>query len=118
MQDQNSNRVPYIVSLGLGLLICFVISLLTGKREAWDTVVYFSLGIPLMALIIFVLAYFYPFKPWRWTLAMTLGQSIAIVLNSGGSLSLWPLSIAAILIYSLPQFFTGFLGAKLSKRNR
>jgi hypothetical protein len=36
----------------------------------------------------------------------------------GNSLSLWPLSIIAMTIYSLPQFAAGYVAGRLSRRVR
>lgn len=113
----NNVRVPYVTAFLVGLVISFAITKITGRKEAWDSGAYFSVGIPLMVLVIFVLSYKFPDRAWRWTLAMALGQSLAMVF-AGGSLNLWPLSIIAMTIYSIPQFLVGSLAAKLkSKRN-
>lgn len=96
-----------------GLVVCFAITIATGRREAWDSSVYFSVGIPLMCVVIFAISYFFPRKAWRWTLSMALGQSAAIVMG-GGSMSLWPLSIIAMAVLSVPQFVTGLVASKLA----
>ena len=56
-------------------------------------------------------------RPRRWTVSMALGQSVAMLL-SGNSLSLWPLSIIAMTVYSLPQFAAGYVASRLSRRVR
>lgn len=98
-----------------GLVVCLAITIATGRKEAWDSGVYFSVGIPVMCAVIFAISYRFPRKAWRWTLSMALGQSVAIALG-GGSLSLWPLSIIAMAVLSVPQFVTGLAASRLARR--
>jgi len=82
---------------------------MNGQRsEAWDATEYFSIGISLMFVIVFVLA-------WRWPLAMAVGQAAALAVGSN-SLSLWPLAIIAMAVVSVPQFVAGLIAARLSPR--
>jgi hypothetical protein len=105
----------YAAAALAGLVICLVITIATGRREAWDTPVYFVVGIPLMCMAIFAISYLFPIRAWRWTFSMAVGQSLAIA-SGGGDLSLWPLSIIAIMIVSVPQFVAGLVASKLAKR--
>ena len=109
------NAVPYAISLIAGLVICLVVAKLGGRREPWDSSLYFVAGIPLMCLVAFVLGYLYPTRAWRWALSMAVGQSIALLMG-GGSLSLWPLAIVAMTIVSLPQLAAAVVGSKVSPR--
>lgn len=108
---------PHIISALSGFAICLVISLTTGRSEAWDSGYYFSIGLPLMCALIFVISYRWPEKTWRWAFSMAIGQSLAMAI-AGNSLSLWPLSIIAMTICSLPQFITAFVAGKLARRAR
>ena len=114
-QRPGGTTVPYVVSLLAGLVICLVVAKLGGRREPWDSSLYFVAGIPLMCVVAFALAYVYPVKAWRWVLSMAVGQSIAMVLG-GGSLSLWPLAIIAMTVLSLPQLVAAIVGSKLARR--
>jgi hypothetical protein len=107
--------IAYPVSFIVGFAVCFALSMITGKREAWDSGLYFSAGIPVMCAVIAALSYTRPDRPWRWTLAMAVGQSLAIVM-ADRSLSLWPLSIMAMLICSIPQFLAGKIASIFAAR--
>lgn len=106
---------PYATAALAGLVVCLAITITTGRKEAWDSGVYFVVGIPLMCVLIFALSYLFPIRAWRWTLSMAVGQSVAVALG-GGSLSLWPLSIVAITVVSLPQLVAGSVASTLAKR--
>jgi hypothetical protein len=117
MQKLNDRYVPYLSSVLSGLGVCVAITIITGRKEAWDSSVYFFVGVPIMCALIFVISYLFPTRAWRWTLSMAVGQSLVIA-SGGGSSNLWPLSIVAMTVVSIPQFVTGFLASLLSARKR
>lgn len=112
---KSTAAVPYTLSLVCGLGACLAIMAVSGRKEAWDSTLYFVVGIPVMCVAAFALAYAWPLKAWRWVLGMAVGQSIAMLMG-GGSLSLWPLAIVGMAVLSLPQFGAALLGARLSRR--
>jgi hypothetical protein len=116
MMGRPDNRVlPYAVSFITGLAICLFITLTSGRREAWDSPEYFTIGIPTMCLVMFVISYRFPQRAWRWALSMAIGQSVAMVLG-GGSASLWPLAMIAMTIVSLPQFIVAMITSGIAKK--
>ena len=117
MNKLNHQYIPYVASALAGLGVCLAITIVTGRKEAWDSGVYFFVGIPIMCALIFVISYRFPTHAWRWTLSMAVGQSLAIA-SAAGSLNLWPLSIVAMTVVSIPQFITGFVASLLSTRKR
>jgi hypothetical protein len=48
---------------------------------------------------------------------MAASQAIALVM-AGNSLSLWPLSLVAMTVLSVPQFTVGSWASKLAMRKR
>jgi phosphatidylserine synthase len=117
MLKLENQYIPYVASALAGLGVCLAISIITGRKEAWDSSVYFFVGVPIMCALVFVISYLFPTHVWRWTLSMAVGQSLAIAAG-GGSLNLWPLSIVAMTVVSIPQFVTGFVASLLSVRKR
>ena len=114
---RNYSYLPHSAAALAGLAVCQTISVATGSAEAWDSAIYFSTGIPVMCAISFVLSYVVPERVWRWTLWMAAGQSVAM-LASGNSLSLWPISLVVMTIFSMPQLAAGFAGSRLAGRRR
>ncbi len=115
MNRPDNNVPPYVISFITGLAVCLVITLMSGRREAWDAPAYFTIGIPVMCLVVFVLGYRFPQRAWRWALCMAVGQSVAMVLG-GGSASLWPLAIIAMTVVSLPQFIVAMIAGGIAKK--
>jgi hypothetical protein len=112
-----SPALPYIVSLVAGFAICMAIRQVSGRLEMWDSSLYFVAGIPLMCIVTFALAYAYPLRAWRWVVSMAVGQSI-VLLMAGSSLTLWPLTLVAMMILSLPQLAVAIAASRLSQRRR
>lgn len=115
MTRRTHHYVPFGVSVLGGLLVCLAISMSTGRREAWDSGAYFYVGIPIMCAVIFVIGYRFPDRPWRWVMSMAAGQALALVM-AGNSLSLWPLSLVAMTVLSVPQFVVSSWASKLAIR--
>ena len=115
MNHRRNDYIPFVASAVAGLLVCLAISLVTGRKEAWDSEVYFSMGIPIMCTLIFAIGYRFPDRAWRWTLSMAAGQAVAM-LSAGNSLSLWPLSLIAMTVLSVPQFIVGSVASRLATR--
>ncbi|NKB32822.1 MAG: hypothetical protein GKR91_06960 [Pseudomonadales bacterium] len=106
-----------ILSATVGFFVCLIISVITGSNEAFDSPVYFRIGIPLMCIMIALIAWFFPNQPWRWVVSMGTGQFIAILLG-GNSLSLWPIAIVFMALLSIPQLITALAVAWISRRNK
>jgi uncharacterized membrane protein len=107
--------LPYSASFVAGFAVCLALTIASGGREAVDTAGYLTIGIPLMAVTIFAISYAVPARPARWTLSMAAGQMIAMFLTGSG-LSMWPIAIVFMLIYSTPQFIAGYFGSRMGRR--
>jgi hypothetical protein len=115
MNKSANNVLPYVASFIAGLAICLSIALISGRKESWDAPIYFTIGIPAMCVVIFIISYRFPQRAWRWALSMAVGQSVAMVLG-GGSASLWPLAIIAMTVVSLPQFIVARVASGIVKK--
>ena len=108
MSKPVTNMLPYALAFIAGLAICLFIMVTSGRKEAWDAPAYFTVGIPMMCVVIFAISYWFPRRAWRWALSMAIGQSVAMVMG-GGSASLRPLAIIAMMVVSLtlPEYASG-----------
>lgn len=113
--DRSNDFFPYAASALCGLIVYVIITLATGKNEAWDDGSYYLIGIPFMSVAAFVLGYLFPVKPWRWAASMAGGQALG-ALMFGSSLNLLPLAMIFMMIISLPQFLAAFVGSKLAPK--
>ncbi len=105
---------PYLMSFVAGLTINLSIAISAGRTEAWDSSIYYWLGIPLLSLTIFFISRQFAQRPWRWTISMAMGQVFSAVL-AGADAGLGPIAMIFIIIISVPQFIAGAAGARKSK---
>jgi len=114
MKD-NNDFFPYAATAACGLVVYVAIVIATGKNEAWDDGLYYSIGIPLMSVVAFIIGYLFPVRPWRWALSMACGQFIGALLN-GSSLNLLPFALIFMAIISIPQLIASLTGSKLARK--
>ncbi len=92
-----------------------LVSTLLDKREAWDSELYFTVGIPAVCLLAAVLGYLEPLRPWRWGVAPQVGQLACMLLMQGVG-SMLPIGVIMLAILSIPAMITAWMGAAVGRR--
>ena len=105
----------YALAVGTGILTWAVISAISGRREAWDSPWYFSVGVPVVCVISAVLGWIEPAKPWRWGVAPLVGQFSWMLVTQGPG-NLLPLGVVVFGVLSVPSILTAKLGAVVRSR--
>lgn len=100
-----------------GALLWLVAAVASGKREAWDASVYWTVAYPLSIALAGVLGYRVPGKPWRWGLAVMWAQALVLIV-SGSDFGLLPLGLIMFSILALPAIFVATLAARFRLRRR
>lgn len=110
-------RRPGLLSAAAGAGLWCAVSALTGRAEAWDTGVYWSVGYPLLMATAAYLGWNYPDRPWRWGFTASASQVIPMaVINGFGGSSLLPLGLIAFGFLSLPLIAASVLAARVRRR--
>jgi len=110
-----ADRFLHLVALLAGAAIWIAISAATGRREAWDSGAYFSVGMPAVCVLSFVLGFARPARSWRWGVLPMAGQ-FAWMLVSQGPGNLLPLGIVMFGVLSIPAIVTARVGAAIGVR--
>ena len=105
------------VAAVIGVVLWFVSSLLTSKREPWDASAYWVLVYPLAIAACALLGRRYPERPWRWPLVLFEAQFIAMCVRNGELGNLWPLGMLLFAVVALPGIVAAKLAARLSGRS-
>jgi hypothetical protein len=105
-----------VLSLLTGVALEIGVHALSGRREAWDSPLFWALGLPLAALVSGTLGYLANRRAWIWTLLIVPGQVTAMVVRSGELGGLWPLMVALSAILSAPFVFVAFVASMLRPR--
>lgn len=99
------------MALGSGAALWLGTVALSGRGEAWDSPLYWSIAYPLCIGLAGVLGYAEPSRPWRWALAVMLVQPVVMILTSGSSFGLLPLGLILFAILALPAIAGARIGA-------
>jgi hypothetical protein len=104
------------IAIIAGVGIWWGIARSTGQLEAWDSNIYFVVGLPLLVVLVFALGYFAPQGAWRWAVAAGVGQVAAMFwLNPGTG----PLLAVGLVIHAAITFglvLAAQAGARLRHR--
>jgi hypothetical protein len=106
-----------IFALAIGAAIWIAIAAATGRREAWDSSVYFTIGMPLACLLSFTLGVVEPPRSWRWGVTPFVGQFVAMLVTQGVG-NLLPLGVIVFAVLSIPAVIAARIGAALGTRRR
>jgi hypothetical protein len=106
----------YYVAAGGGALLWLGTMAVSGRNEAWDSPLYWSIAYPLCLLLAGVIGYVEPVRPWRFALALMWVQPVVMIFTSGSSFSLLPLGVIMFGILALPAIMIARISAWLRLR--
>src|SRR3546814_14315860 len=88
----------------------------SGKREAWDSGLYWIGAYPLAILLAAWLGYEFPRRAWRWGLAIMLAQAATLAVTSL-DFSMLPFGLIVFSLLALPLIGAAMLAAWLTRRS-
>lgn len=112
---QNSGKSLFAAGAAalVGLLTCLTLTIFTGDDIAWDSTLYYFIGIPVMCFMAYVLGFSFPEAPWRWVVCMAGGQ-LCSVLFVQDAMVLWWLTAGFLLMVSIPQLVAAYIGSSIA----
>jgi hypothetical protein len=105
----------YIGAALFGAAIWMLIAQASGRREAWDSGLYFSVGIPAVCLVAMACAYVEPNRSWRWGVLPLVGQFVWMLLSLGPG-NLLPLGVIVFGVLSIPPIIAARVGAFIARK--
>ena len=106
-----------LVAAACGAAVWALIASASGRKEAWDSDLYFSLGLPAVCLMSMALGLLVPHRSWRWGVLPMAGQFAWLLLSEGAG-NLLPLGVIAFGIFSVPAIIAAWIGAAIGTRAR
>lgn len=110
-----SRRTTIVVVVITGIALELGIHALTGRREAWDSGEYWTIGVPLVALVSVAIGFFSQRSDWLWTFAIVPSQMLTMMVRSGEVGNLWPLALIFGGILSAPFVGVSFVGSRFRR---
>jgi hypothetical protein len=107
-----------LTMLGLGAASWIVVAIFGGRREAWDSEMYFA-ALPLIGLAAGAVSYFVPTRFWRWAFFPFLGQALVMTAQSstgGAGMSLLPLGLVVFAIFGAMCTIPAAIGAAAGRK--
>jgi len=105
----------YLLAVVSGAAVWIVIAAVSGRREAWDSGLYFSIGIPVVCVIAMALAYLEPKRSWRWGALPLVGQLVWMLISQKAG-NLLPLGIVVFGLLSVPSIIAARVGALIARK--
>ena len=104
------------VVAGVGLELG--IHMLSGRREAWDSPLYWTLGLPIVAVLSVAIGLVSERSEWLWTFLIVPSQVTTMMMRSGEIGNLWPLTVVLSSILSVPFVAAAFVGSRFRPTRR
>jgi hypothetical protein len=106
-----------LVTVVSGALIWAMVASASGRSEAWDSGMYFTIGIPAGCLLSFALALIEPRRSWRWGVLLMVGQLAWLLLTQGVG-NLLPLGVIVFAVLSIPGVIAARIGASIAMKRK
>jgi hypothetical protein len=106
------------LAVGTGIALELTVQSLSGRREAWDSEIYWTLGLPVAALAALAVGFLAERRDWLAAGAIVPAQVTTMMASSGdlvGGLALWPLTAGIASILGAPFLVASFAGSRLRR---
>jgi hypothetical protein len=108
-------RGVIVAGIVTGLSLETAVHALTGRREAWDSASYWSIGLPAALVVSAVVGLASRGRDWIWTCVIVASQVATMMVRSGEISGLWPLTVMLSGILSAPFVAAAFVGSRFSR---
>jgi hypothetical protein len=93
-----SNKWAYTFAALAGAASWIALSQATGRREAWDHELYFTLALPSLWVLGAGLGFTAPARAWRWGVVPFVAQAIVMIVQERGG-NLLPLGVILFAVF-------------------
>lgn len=110
-----SRRTIVLLSVATGMALELGIHVASGRREAWDSPLYWTVGLPIAGIAAFTIGLLARRRDWLWTALIVPGQVFTMMLRSDEIGGLLPLTVALSAILSAPFVVVAFVGSRFRR---
>jgi hypothetical protein len=104
-----------VLSAITGIALEIGVYLASGRREAWDSPIFWTLGMPAAALAALAIGFAARRPDWRWTVLIAPSQVLTMMVRTGEIGNLWPLTLVLSSVLSAPFVVAAFIGSRLHR---
>ena len=110
-----NKRGAILLSLGIGAALELGIHFATARREAWDSGVFWTVGLPVAVLASLAIGIVTRGRDWMWTVLIAPAQVFTMMVRSAELGGLWPLTLVLSAVLSAPFLFAAFIGSRFRR---
>jgi hypothetical protein len=103
-------RIVLPLAIITGVALELGIHALSGRREAWDSDQYWTIGAPIALALAFALGRYARGRAWLGTAAIVPAQMTAMLIKNGEMGPIWPVAMILATTLGLPFVGAAFLG--------
>jgi len=107
-----AKRSTIIFAVVTGVALELGIHALTGRREAWDSSLYWVAGLPIVLAASAALGFLSVQRDWMWAALIIPSQVTTMMVRSGEIGGLWPLALVFGAILGTPFVVASFVGSR------
>lgn len=104
-----------LVTAAVGAATLIVVAMFGGRREAWDSELYWVFLMPAIALTAFLVSFKVPVRAWRWAM-FPFGAQALVAFVQNPTANLLPLGLIAFFIFGALCLSPARLGALAAKK--
>ena len=105
-------RTVIVLVVATGVALELGIHALSGRREAWDSPLYWTLGLPAAMVASVIIGFVARRADWLWSAALVPSQVMTMMVRSGEISGLWPLMLILSSVLSTPFIVASFIGSR------
>ncbi len=105
-------RGVIIAGIVVGVALEVGIHALSGRREAWDSPEFWTIGIPSALAVSIVIGFLSRSRDWIWTFVIVPSQVTIMIVRSGEIGGLWPLAMILSSVLGVPFVIAAFVGSR------
>jgi hypothetical protein len=109
------DQQAYGAAVASGATLWILTAVISGRREAWDASLYWTLAYPAGIAISGILGYLAWERPWRWGLTLMLVQALTLAVTAA-SFGLLPLGLVMFGLLALPPIGVAGIAARFGRR--
>jgi hypothetical protein len=112
---QGTVKIAYTVAALAGAAGWAGVSLFTGRREAWDSELYFTVLLPATAAVAAVLGFAVPQRTWRWAMTPYAAQAVVAFVQNPMA-GLLPIGLVVFAVFGALCLLPAWAGGALRRR--
>src|SRR5262245_56425038 len=108
-------RGAILLSIGIGASLELAIHFATGRNEAWDSGLFWTVGMPAALAASFALGALSQGRDWRWAVLVAPAQVFTMMVRSAEISGLWPLTLLLSAVLSTPFVLAALAGSRFRR---